>query len=412
MLFSVSFKRFTRALYNRNFAIYSAGNSINLIGFWMQRIAVGWLTWELTRSTAWLGIMAFADLFPTVIVSPISGTIADRVNRLRLAKVIQSLAMLQAASLTLLALSGFLNIFVLLALTLCQGIIFSFWQPVRMALIPSLVPVQHLASAVALNSVIFNSARFVGPALAGFIIVISGPGWAFFANMLTSIALLIALSRLRLVQNSVQNRPNRRFISDISEGYSYALRHPGIGPALLLLAAGCICLRPVFELLPGFADEVFRRGAQGFSALASATGIGAIAGGFWIGQRETLTGLVRIMINHVLLLAGCILVFLASDNFWLGLLCIGLAGGATVIGGASGQTLLQTSVDSAMRGRVMAIYGMIFRSGPALGALIMGTLSESFGLRTPLLAGCLLALLAWWLARQRAPSIRKALEPD
>jgi MFS family permease len=161
----------SRALAHRDFGVYVAGNSISLIGTWMQRIGVGWLGWELSHSGAVLGLVAFADLFPGVLIGPFGGALADRANRLRVIKVGQTLIMLQALALFVLTASGGINVPLLVALVLFQGAVIGFNQPARLALIPSLVPRPDLATAVAINSIVFNTARFIGPALAGVVIV-------------------------------------------------------------------------------------------------------------------------------------------------------------------------------------------------------------------------------------------------
>lgn len=410
MVSSAAFARLTRAFKSRNFTLFVWGNAFNLIGFWMQRIVVGWLAWEFTHSGAWLGIIAFADLAPTLVISPIAGAVVDREDRLSLAKLTQFLAMLQSLALAGLAWTGALTIWWLLILTVCNGVIFSFWQPTRLALIPSLVAPADLSSAVALNSVIFNVARFIGPAIAGFLLIHGGPVLAFAGNSLTFIAILISLGWIRLPSQERGQRRDSRILADIAAGYRYAARHPGIGPSLVLMSASCVFSRPVFELLPGFAAEVFGRGAAGLSALASVTGIGAIGAGLWLGSRASITGLTRIMVGNVLLLAVCLLAFVATHNFWFGLASLGVAGVALVISGAGGQTLVQGAVDKAMRGRVMALYGMILRSGPALGALSMGMASDVVGLRLPVALGGVLTLAVWWWTVKRLRTMTSALE--
>jgi len=411
----IALARFARALQHRNFAVYVAGNALNLIGYWMQRIAVGWLTWQLTESATWLGIITLAELGSTLLIGPLGGVIADRYARLRIAQLTQLAATVQTSALALLTFSGQLNPWILLLLMLVQGVIFSLWQPVRLALITSLVPHQDVASAVALNSVVFNSARFIGPALAGILLVAGNAGWVFVFHALGLLIFWFALSRLQLSQAS-SIRSGKRFAADLADGIRHAVRHPGIGPVLLLMLASCLLLRPVFELLPGFTAAVFQRGAQSLALLAAAPGIGAIFGGLWIGQRATTSGLTQLLLLHTLLLMGLLAVFAlapASDpGFWLALLCLGLAGMALTLSGAGIQTLLQTTINDAYRGRVLSLYGMIMRAGPAIGALCMGVLGDQIGLRWPLLMGCALCLVVWFWFYRRRNSIRDALELD
>jgi MFS family permease len=275
-----------RALGHRNFGTYVAGNSVSLIGTWMQRIGVGWLAWELSHSGAVLGLVAFADLFPTVLIGPFGGVLADRADRLRVIKIAQSLIMLQAFALFVLTWSGLITVEILIALVLVQGVVIGFNQPARLALIPSLLPRAELPTAVAINSIVFNTARFIGPALAGLIIVGVGVAVVFAFNALRFVAFLLALSRLRIERQRLD--PARRrstVLGAVWEGMSYAMAHPGIGPILVLHLVIAVCARPFVELLPGFAAQVFDRGASGLAILSSSIGLGAIAGGLWLAQR-------------------------------------------------------------------------------------------------------------------------------
>ena len=403
-------RNIVRALGNRNYRVYAVGNFVSLCGTWLQRIAVGWLAWQLTHSGAWLGIVAFADLFPTVVLSPIAGTLADRRNRLALLKVTQSAAMAQAIALAAMTLADAMTIGSLVALSLTMGVVNAFNQPARLALIPSLVDRADLAPAVAINSTIFNSARFLGPAVAGAVIAHGSIGLAFAINAASYVVFLIALQRIRLAEHETVPAARRGFLGASLEGYVYVARHPGIGPMIVLMAATSIGSRAYVELLPGFADAVFGRGAQALAWLTATTGLGAMVGGILMASRGESAGLTRVVIANVLLMALALLGFTATTSFWFALACVFVAGFSQVINGIGGQTLVQTTVDSAMRGRVMSLYGMIFRGGPALGVLIMGSLSTQLGLRLPVACGALLCAGFWLWARLRRERIAAALE--
>jgi MFS family permease len=399
------FEGIVRALKNPNYGTYAAGNSVSLIGTWIQRIAVGWLAWELTGSGAWLGAVAFADLFPAVFIGPFGGAVADRLSRLRIITISQALAMVQAVALFWLTFSGAVTIEWLFALVLVNGFVMGFNQPSRLALVPSLVPREDLSTAVAINAIVFNLARFIGPAVAGLLIVSWGVAAAFAANALSFVAFFIAISRIRLDEAAPGRGGVRRsLLADVGEGIRYTVGHSGIGPMLLLMVVLSLGVRPFVELLPGFADAVFHRGAEALAMLSSTIGIGAVLSGIWLAQRGPRAGLARL----TLIAAGCvalaILAFTASDLFSLALLTVALAGIAMVLSGVGAQTLIQLTVEPEMRGRVMSLYGIIFRGGPAAGALVIGTLSEFFGLRWPLAGGAVLALGVWawiWVRHRR-----------
>jgi predicted MFS family arabinose efflux permease len=390
-----------RTLAHRNFGTYIAGNGVSLIGTWMQRIGVGWLAWELSHSGAVLGLVAFADLFPTVLIGPFGGALADRVDRLRVIKIAQLLVMGQSLALFGLTASGLITVPLLLALVLFGGVVIGFNQPARLALVPSLVPRQDLATAVAINSIAFNSARFIGPALAGLAIVGSGIAAVFLLNALSYLAFLFALWRLRLTPVGLV-RQSGSMLGAVGEGLRYTAGHPGIGPILLLQAILAVCARPFFELLPGFAAEVFARGAPGLAILSSSVGIGAVAGGFWLAQPGDQARLISVVLISSLLIALSTLGFALSTWFPAAIACVAVDGFAMVAAGVGTQTLLQTAVDESMRGRVLSLFGLIFRGGPALGALAMGFASEVVGLQVPVAAGALLGIAACvWIWRRR-----------
>ncbi len=404
------FERILRALRHPNYGIYTAGNAVSLIGTWMQRVAIGWLTWELTESGAWLGIIAFADLFPSLIVGPIAGAAADRWDRLRVTRVSQAISMLHSLVLFALVAGGLITIELLFALTVFLGVVVSFTQPARLALLPSLVPREDLSAAIAINSIIFNSARFIGPAVAGIIIVTGGIAPTFAVNATTFAIFVFALSKVRVTQPALARRARASFLGDLLDGIRYTAGHMGIGRLILLLLAVCLFVRPFMELLPGFAAAVFGAGAGALALLTSTIGAGAVAGGLWLSRRESHLGLTRVVLGSTLALSVSVLAFAATDQLWVAVPALAVAGFAMVAGGVGTQTLIQHAVDESMRGRVLSLYGLTFRSGPAFGALAMGWASELVGLRWPLAIGAALALLAWLAISARRRSMTAAME--
>jgi predicted MFS family arabinose efflux permease len=398
-----------RALANRNFGIYVAGSSVSLIGNWMQRIGVGWLAWELSHSGAILGLVAFADLCPTIALGPFGGALADRFDRLRMMRIAQSLVMLQALSLFVLTASGLITVELLIGLVLLGGLVDGLNQPARLALVPSLVPRSDLATAVAINSIVFNLARFVGPALAGLVIVWWGVSTVFAVNALSFLAFLFALAKLRLPPLALEGQGRRSMLGAIGEGLRYTANHAGIGPLLLLHAILAVSARPFFELLPGFASGVFGRGASGLAMLGSAVGIGAVAGGLWLAQRHDQSHLTNVALGSSFLVTLSVLTFALSTWFSVAIVCMALAGFGMVVAGVGTQTLLQASVEEAMRGRVLSLFGLIFRGGPALGALLMGAASELLGLQAPVAAGTIIGLIASILIWRQRDAIAEHL---
>ncbi len=398
MLPTTGISKIAETLRSPNYGSYVVGNGISLIGTWMQRIAVGWLTWELTGSPIWLGIIAFADLFPAVILGPISGAIADRRDRLRLVQVSQGFSCLQAVTLFALAVTGNISVVALATLSLFLGIVTAVNQPARLALVPSLVQAHQLNSAIGINSVIFNLARFIGPAISGVIIANGHVSWVFAINAVSFGFFLFILLRLRLTRPFKTNRTRKRFLAELLEGFAYAVRDTHISALLLLLIAIGLGVRPLVELLPGLASAVFSGGPQTLALLTATLGAGAIVGGLWLAGRDHEGDLSWTVLVAALALGLALLVFVSSTSLWVAVPAMAALGLAMSITGAGIQTLLQLYVDSDMRGRVLSLYGLILRGGPAIGALTMGWLAEFFGLRWPLAGGAvLLAAAALWL---------------
>src|SRR5205823_5609380 len=371
---AAGFHNISRAFAQRNYRVYAIGNGVSLIGWWLQRVAVGWLAWTLTHSGTWLGLVSLADFLPVLILSPFAGVLADRRDRVWIIRITQLAGCAQASLLAVLVATDAITIELLFGLVMLLGIASGISQPARLALIPTLVDRASLPSALAINSVLFNLARFIGPAVAGVLIAEVGIASAFAANAVSYIAFQISLAKLRdLPPQPVVEQQNA--ISASVEAYAYASRHPGIGPMLLLFAVTTIGTRGFIELFPGFADSVFERGPQGLSMLTSTVGLGAIFGGAWMVLRPAIAGLAAVVLGHTLLMALAILAFTATDRFYLALPCVFVAGAAMTITGTGSQTLIQAAVDARMRGRVMALYGVIFRAGPAVGAALAGRLA-------------------------------------
>ena len=407
------FGNVVRALSSRNYRIYTAGNAISLVGTWLQRVAGSWLTWELTHSGTWLGLIAFADLFPVMLLSPVAGALADRYDRVLVIRVTQLVAMAQAIALAALTATGLIGIWSLFGLTLMLGAVNAMNQPARLALIPSLVDRETLPSAVAINSIIFNNARFVGPLVAAAVTALGSISLAFALNAVTYVAFLVSLYRIGRVAGEGQVRAGRRrMLAETLEGYLYVMRHPGIGPMMGLFTVSSLAARGFIELLSGFAGAVFHVGPQGFFALVASTGLGAMTGGLWMVLRRPVGRLTSLVVTHTLLIAVALVAFTATDVFWIALPCLFVAGAGLVVTGIAAQTLVQSAVAPAMRGRVMGLYGMIFRGGPALNALLMGLLSAQFGLRLPLAAGALVCVGLWGWARWRQGALAQALEME
>jgi MFS family permease len=403
-----------RALSHRNARIFFGASLTAWTGLWMHRIAVSWLAWELTGSAFWVGMVAFCDLAPAVVVSPIAGAIADRADRLRLTMLSQAAIGLNAALIAALVAAGLMNIWVLLVLEVVGGVAASFAQPARQSLIPGLVPRADLPAAVALNSLTFNVARFIGPALAGPIIAVAGVWPAIALNAMAYLLATLTTPLLRLEAAARRGHAaTASLLGETADGIRYAARHPGLGPILLFAAVSALLLRGVQEILPPFVDRAFGRGAESLAVLTAAFGVGALVAGLAVAARGRMEGTTRLAVLGVLGLALSTAGFAATGWFAFGVICAALMGAAGSVHGISVQTLAQNASDPAMRGRVLSLWGMITRAFPALGALLLGAAGEVWGLAWPTLLAVLLSLLVVAWGMWRLPRMRDALEgPD
>ena len=380
-------------------------------GSWVQRIATDWLAWELTHSALWVAIIAFCNLVPSVVISPIAGAVADRMDRVKLTVASQYVAASQAAILVALILTGTIRVEFMAALAFCNGAAETFAQPARQCLIPGLVPRQFLPGAVALNSLTYNVARFIGPAISGPMIAAWGVVPSIAVNCLAFLYASVTMHMLRLDPKiRMGQRGGGSVLQDAVEGVRYVARHRGIGPIMLFAACMGMALRSVPEMLPPFVAELFGRGAEGLATLASSMGCAALVGGLLVAVRGRLSGLTQLAVGAGLALCLATACFAATHHFYVGVACIAVMGAATTMHGISIQTLLQNSAAPGMVGRVLSLWGMITRAAPAMGALVYGAASELVGLQLPVLIGAALCVAMWVRTWLRLGRIAPALE--
>ena len=380
-------------LENRLYRRYMLGNGLSLLGLWVHRVGLGWLTWELTQSGFWLGVVAFADLFPALVIGPFAGVWADRVDRVRLLIWAQSCAGFLALVLFVLVALGLINVTWLVAIALGLGISASVAQPARLALIPQLVDSAHMSSAVALGSVVFNTARFVGPMIAGAIISLADVSYTFGVNGITYVVMVIAL--LGIPAGLHDTTPvERHILHDIADGVRYTLGHASIRIVMFVIFCIAVLAKPVAELLPGFAGRVFDEGAMGLAFMTQAMGVGALTGGLVLARFALVERLPTIALGGLIVTGVFMAGFGITSNFYVGLVVLFLLSMAISVTGICTQTLVQHAVREDMRGRVMSIWGLIFRGAPAIGVLVMGAGSEASSLGFVVLVGGVACLFA------------------
>ncbi|MDF2114586.1 MFS transporter [Roseiarcaceae bacterium H3SJ34-1] len=410
-----------RALSHRNFAIFEGGLFPSYLSGWMQRVGAGWLAWELTHSPVWLGIIAAADLAPMLVLAPLAGAWTDRVNPLPLIRIAQALLLLQAVLMSLLTATGWMTIEVLLVLTIYSGLVYPFHSTARQSIIPATVAREDFAPAIALDSASFHSTRFIGPAIAAFIIPAYGVQGTFFSHVLGSTLCLTTFLMLRLKPPDRSQSRGRNLFAQVADSLSYAAGHGGLRPMLLLLAFTSTFVRPLQDMLPGFAGDVFHGGPRELAWLSSSVGIGAMAGAIYIAMRGSLAGLTRVTMVGYCGTGLAALGFVATNNLWIGVLCCAGIGFFLNVMSTSIQSLMQFAAEDSMRGRVMSLYLLIYRGMPAVGAVIIGFLASTFSLRIAggVAAGICLIYIVSVLPKQAViansmenPPPRRPAKPD
>ena len=389
--FDISLTAIRETLSHRNFRVFTAGNAVSLLGTWVQRMAVGYLTWELTKSGVWLGAVGMAEFIPVIVLAPITGVIADRFDRRKIAIFGQFFALLQAIALAVLTLTGHITPILIFLLQLFAGVVQPLIQTARLVLVPMIVPKDRVGNAVAITSLVFNTARILGPALGGVIITSVGVGWSFVLNAVSYAGVITALLSLHLPAHGTAIRRGAAWagmFNDMAAGWRYTLKHPLLGWFIPTVGIASTLTWPIGDLMAGIADEIFNRGAGGLATLTAAQGIGAIFGGLLLAQRPTADGLSRLVIGAMVMSGICISVFSLMDagTYFIGVVVLAVSAFFGVMVGVGSQSLTQTVVDEAMRGRSLSVWYTITRAGPAIGALVLGALANTFGFEGPLFA--------------------------
>jgi MFS family permease len=407
------FRAIIETLSHRGFFYYTLGSLVSQIGSWAFRVASGWLMWELTHSPTWLGILGFSQQVIAVF-SPLAGALADRMDRLRLTRITQFLLLLQGIWLAVDTYAGTISPLSLALLSLLQGLLSMVDQPARYSLYPTLIDPKNLTTAVAMDSITFNTARLLGPVIAGYAIVHSGAGLAFIVNAASFgvFCLCLCIVRAPASSDASKRRKESSLMRDVVEGTAYGIKHPGIGPVLMLLSLFTLLAQPLQNMLPGYVSEIYDGGAVELSWLTAAMGAGAMVGAFWMARKGNHHGLTDVLVRSMLTGALAILALTASDIFWVGLFTVAVSGSAQTLSRGASQILIQNSVDGAMRGRVISLFGVVFKAGPAIGALILGVAAEHFGFRWPLIVSALLLILAWIWAGRRKTKLASVLEVE
>jgi MFS family permease len=400
-----------RAFKYRNYRLFFCGQGVSLIGTWMQSIAMGWLVYRLTGSALLLGVVGFTAQIPILVLSPLAGVAADRYDRRKILLVTQALSMIQALALAFLVISGRVEVWHILALSLVLGLVNAFDIPARQAFVVELVDrKEDLGNAIALNSSMFNAARLLGPSIAGVLIGAVGEGMCFLLNGLSYIAVLAALSAMDVAPRE-REAQNTRVIQRFKEGFDYTFGFAPIKFIILLVALTSLTAMPYVVLMPVFVKEVLKGGPSTLGFLMAYSGVGALTAALMLASRRNAAGLEnRIPLSGCIFGTGIIGLSL-SGGFAAAAACIAVASFGMITQIASANTIIQTLVDDDKRGRVMAFYALAFMGMAPFGSLLAGWAASRIGAPHAIMLSGALAITGALAFLTRLPEVREKARP-
>ncbi|MGB9823955.1 MAG: MFS transporter [Candidatus Hydrothermia bacterium] len=400
-------KKAFRSLSYYNFRLYFIGQSISLIGTWMQRVTVPWVVYKLTNSPFWLGMAGFASQLPTFLLSPIAGAVVDRTNRYKLLFITQTIAMLQAVALYLFYKTGHISVFLIILLNIILGIVNAFDMPARQSLLIHLVEgKENLNNAIALNSSMVNFARLIGPSIAGIIMSTLGESMCFLINAVSYLFVIICLALMK-ISLPESKKSEKHFIEDFLEGFHYIRENPPLKYAISLLALVSLIGMPYTVLLPVFAKEILGGGPHTYGFLMGAVGIGALLGALNMASKTDPAGIGRNIPIACFIFGGALVVTSRATYFPLVLILIALVGLGMVTETISTNTFLQLYTDDEKRGRVMSFYTLAFTGMTPFGSLIAGILAQSQGVKNTLLLSGLVVIVGGLFFLRKIPNLQK-----
>jgi len=401
----------TRALQHRNYRLFFGGQSVSLVGTWITRVATSWLVYRLSGSLVLLGVVGFCGQIPTLVLAPFAGVFVDRWDRQRILLITQVLSLLQSAALAALVFTGTITVPLILVLQVVQGIINAFDTPARQAFVVEMVEDRaHLPNAIALNSSMVNASRILGPSIGGIIIAAVGEGWCFTIDAVSYVAVIASLLAMDVVRKAKPARETR-VLAELRTGYEYVSRFLPVRSALILLSLVSVLGMPYTVLMPAIASNTLHGGPHTLGFLMTASGVGALAGAFYLASRRSVVGLGRAMLFATTMFGVGLVLFSFSRSLWFSLLVLPLVGGGMMVTMAATNTIIQTVVTDDLRGRVMAFYTMAFLGTAPIGSLFAGFVADRIGSAATILGGGLsvLAVALWFAAR--LPTLRELVRP-
>ena len=398
-----------RSLKYRNYRLFFGGQSVSLIGTWIQRIATPWLVYDLTKSVLLLGLVGFVGQIPTFLLSPIAGVLTDRWNRYNIMVTTQILSMLQAIILTWLVFSGKIQVWHIVILSGFLGCINAFDVPARQSFVIQMVEKKEdLSNAIALNSSMVNGARLLGPSVAGMLIAVTGEGICFMLNAISYLFVIWSLMLMKITPTDSKHARKSVF-RELKEGISYTFGFAPIRYIILLLALVSLVGMPYTVLMPIFAKEIIHGGAHTFGFLMGASGLGALIGAFYLASRRNDKGLEKIIPLSAGVFGIGLIMFSFSHVFVLSLILMVITGLGMMLQMASSNTMLQSIVDDSMRGRVMSFFTMAIMGTAPFGSLLAGSSAKLIGAPNTVLIGGISCILGAMVFSIKLPEIIKVL---
>ncbi len=394
-----------RALRHPQYRLFWTGNFVSNVGSWMQNVAQGWLVFQITGSPFWLGLVGFAQQVPALIFSLPAGVLADRTGRRRMLLATQVTMMLLALILTALVWSERVTVLHIAVLAFLAGTTMALNAPTYQAAVRDLVEERDTLNAIALNSIQFNLSRVVGPSIAGFTIAAVGVAACFFLNALSYVALLFVIARTRFPAR--QEHAEFNFRADLVEGFRYVWTHRTILTLVLLVALVSTFGLPYLVMMPVFASDVLHVGATGYGYLVAAAGAGALAGGIFLAKQHAHKRRGPLVLKAALAFFAAILLFCFSQDLMLSCALMAAVGFSMVCSVATVNSLIQTQVPDAIRGRVLSMHTMAFLGFTPLGSLLIGWLAERLDAPTALALSTGFALLVTGVIAATARGVRE-----
>ncbi len=405
------FKIIFRSLQYRNYKLFFSGQSISLIGTWMQRIAMPWLVYHMTGSALLLGVVSFAGQIPTFLLSPVAGVLTDRWLRYRVLLITQIISMIQAALLAWLCLAGLIQIWEIVVLSIVLGCVNAFDVPSRQSFVIDMVEKKEdLGNAIALNSLMFNGARLIGPSIAGVMLAATGEGVCFLFNAVSYVFVIISLLMMRLnIKDS--GKSEAHIMDELREGFRYTFGFAPIKHLLILLSTSSLMGMSYTVLMPVFAKEILHGGSHTYGFLMAAAGFGALAGALFLASRRSILRLGRIVPLSTLVFGAGLIGLSLSRLFPLSLFLMIFIGLGMMMQSAASNTILQTITDDDKRGRVMSFYTMAIMGTAPFGSLMAGSLAKIIGTPPTIFIGGFASMIGALIFFRKLPELRKIVRP-